>query len=654
LDKPDVLQTHLAIFRSTLNGDDFKALQRTQNECERHSLGIVWTDEEVANFGQKGYTPPSVPLILPKLHTIVALYNNNIQEISTRPATNEPIDKKYSEVTNYILKYIQESNNYSQTDVQLLEDGMIYLAAAVETCIEQNHSNPFENYIKIKKIPQGQYFFDPLAKQYDMEDWAFYGYWDWVDYNNAVTDYPDQKKALSEYEHIQLDRATSQWFFFNKQFANLKYNGNFSRTNADLIDLDGYKLRKVVLYRRDYRKVYWLKATTVKTVMRMIDTPYTDEMGNIVNVVKEPVLDNGMPVGDSEVFYKVMKFDSKREMDLEIEAINESARQLAESIDDISVSVEFQTAEVKERFYHKTTTIGNVLVENEKYYYSCSPMQFYIPKLLGGSVTSPVVSGIEIEKQVNRWWTFADRSMWASTKMPLFIDTRKIADGQDIANRITQFNEVFYFDSQERPDFDIRNHVVRFPMDQINPQIFDQANRAIRMLDDVFAVPPVLQGKQQYADIPAEAQKMQNENASAVQTPWFEPMRVQKTLLAKSLIELIPQAYSLDQLRKIVGEELGAFVDEDYFEWLQNYQYNITLVDQPKTNSEATRQFLLTAQLMQDPVIGQMMISNPEVIKSYISTAPITQEMRDSILSGIDATMGQGLQAQPTGEPADA
>lgn len=651
-----VKNIHLGIWKSALESAKFRSIFNTQNENQRHILGQVWSAEELNAFASKDYVAPQVPLVLPKVHAITALYMQNRLEIATKPA--EKYDSQYSEITNAILKYIQNNEDYDSKDIKQFEDGIQCLVGAIELNVEEDKKDPFSKNITFRTVPSGYVFWDVQATNPDQSDMNYYGYWDWVDYDSAIATYPEYKKEIEE-TYSQLDYSSAQmqggnfWKNIYSSYIQNWLNGSMAKTVTDLVDVDGRRLRKVVLYQKKYRKVYYLKTKIKEIKPRMMPTNVQNMDGETLTQGTMPVTDqSGQDIVDYDIREIVEKYDSNEKRKEGIAEATKLAEQNSE-INAVAYEIQFQTAETNECYWKKTVTLGNILVSEEDIYFEGNRLLLYFPKFVSGYPLSPLVSGVEIEKQVNRWWTFVDQAMWKSWKNPTFVDKSYYTDTQDLANRATTHGAMFEYDSGKDPNFDIRKAVYVAPTTPVNPQIFDQINNTLTMLDDVFAVPDVRMGKQQFSNTPARSLELQDQNAQAIQTPWFEPMKTTKLNLAKTMIEAIPHVYTEQQIKKIVGIDLEEFVTVDYLKWLMEARYNLVVVNQAKTDTQMEKEFNLLSMLRErDPLFAQMSATNPEFVKVIIESSPISAKTKESLLSMIDqAIMSSQLEPQtPQGQ----
>lgn len=167
---------------------------RLDSELSRDYYDLkMWTSEEITQIKARGQAPIVVPLI--KTNVDYMLGAERMRRTKPRAFPRNQADEHAADAATEALRFVLDNNEFDPTRSEVFENLIIEGAGFGEV-----RAVPKGEQIEVvvSFIPWDRGFFDPFSRRRDFEDTRYRGQAIWMDYAEALRNWPDQEDAIEE------------------------------------------------------------------------------------------------------------------------------------------------------------------------------------------------------------------------------------------------------------------------------------------------------------------------------------------------------------------------------------------------------------------------------------------------------------------------
>ena len=169
-----------------------------------------WTADEIATLKKRGQ-----PIITDNIIKTKVDYLDGVEKqtrIDPKVLPRTPQHEADADAATQALRYVTDEQHYDKKRSQVWRDMLVEGCGGIEVCVEpSSYSQPMnpqammgstamtppqEMDVKIKRVAWDRMFFDPHASEPDFSDAGYLGVVLWMNYDDALAQYPDKKDAL--------------------------------------------------------------------------------------------------------------------------------------------------------------------------------------------------------------------------------------------------------------------------------------------------------------------------------------------------------------------------------------------------------------------------------------------------------------------------
>lgn len=168
----------------------YEARKRSERDRDYHD-NIQLTPEELKTLEKRGQPPYIDNRIKTKVDYLVGLEKQ--QRINPRALPRTPMHEEEAQAATEALNFVADEENFDYKRSAVWRNLLIEGAGGMSVSVEEGYDGID---IKLRRIPWDRMFWDPHASELDFTDAGYLGTVVWMDYDDAISLYPDGKEAL--------------------------------------------------------------------------------------------------------------------------------------------------------------------------------------------------------------------------------------------------------------------------------------------------------------------------------------------------------------------------------------------------------------------------------------------------------------------------
>lgn len=150
------------------------------------------TDDELAVLAKRGQPPQIDNRIKTKIDYLVGLEKQ--QRVDPKALPRTPLHEADADSATEALRYVAETELFDNKRSGVWRNMLVEGAGGISVSVENDYNG--ELCVKLRRIPWDRMFYDPCSAESDFSDAGYLGVVVWMDYADALAQYPDGKEAL--------------------------------------------------------------------------------------------------------------------------------------------------------------------------------------------------------------------------------------------------------------------------------------------------------------------------------------------------------------------------------------------------------------------------------------------------------------------------
>lgn len=220
---------------------------------------IQLTAEELAALKKRGQPPVIDNRIKSKIDYLIGMEKQ--QRIDPRALPRTPAHEEDANGASQALKYVADSEDFDAKRSAVWKNLLIEGCAGISVCAEPGYDGQME--IVLRRWAWDRMFADPHSSEPDYSDAGYLGGVIWMDYNDAVAQYPDKQDVL---DTTMSDRASLSQTYDDKPKFRL------------WADKKRKRVRVVQMWLKRDKKWYFAEFTKTG-ILKAGPSPYVDDKG---------------------------------------------------------------------------------------------------------------------------------------------------------------------------------------------------------------------------------------------------------------------------------------------------------------------------------------------------------------------------------------
>lgn len=197
LERDDGLLDVAALCRMFEESEDATYHSRKLSERDRDYVdNKQLTDSELATLEKRGQPPVIDNRIKTKIDYLVGLEKQ--QGVMPKAMSRTPVHEDDAAACTEAMRYVAEQNDYAEKRSaawrHMLVEGFAGVGVSVRQTVDHGGQPGVE--IELRRAPWDRMFFDPHSSEPDFSDAGYKGLVTWMDYDDALSLYPDGKDVL--------------------------------------------------------------------------------------------------------------------------------------------------------------------------------------------------------------------------------------------------------------------------------------------------------------------------------------------------------------------------------------------------------------------------------------------------------------------------
>lgn len=168
--------------------------QDEAQEARRYYHGKQWTDDEIKTLKARKQPVITSNRIKRKVDFLIGISQRLRRDPKGYP--RNPSDEQSAYVATAALRFACEINRWEQLEAEANAKGLVSGVGAVFIGIESDPMGAME--VRMKTVPEDRFFYDPRSVEPDFSDARYLGLHLWLDIDDAVGQFPQYEKELSE------------------------------------------------------------------------------------------------------------------------------------------------------------------------------------------------------------------------------------------------------------------------------------------------------------------------------------------------------------------------------------------------------------------------------------------------------------------------
>lgn len=170
----------------------YEARQSSERDRDYYDHKQLTADES-AELRKRGQPEVIANRIQPKVNFLVGLEKS--QRIDPRAFPRTPAHEQDADGATQALKYVADDQAYDDKRSLVWKNMLIEGAGGIAVSVEPKYGGD-ELCVKLSRVPWDRMFWDPHSSEPDFADASYLGIVIWMDYDDAVTRWPDSVDAL--------------------------------------------------------------------------------------------------------------------------------------------------------------------------------------------------------------------------------------------------------------------------------------------------------------------------------------------------------------------------------------------------------------------------------------------------------------------------
>jgi len=158
-------------------------------KCRNYYDSKQWTDSEIRALKRRKQAATVINRIKPKMDGLMGMEKSNKTTAKAFPRT--PKHEKASEAATEAIRHVLQDNFYDQKRSAAWENILIEGMAGMEVVVRKKDFK-----IEINQISWDRLIYDPHSRRKDFSDARWLGQVVWMDFDEAVAEYPDAEDVL--------------------------------------------------------------------------------------------------------------------------------------------------------------------------------------------------------------------------------------------------------------------------------------------------------------------------------------------------------------------------------------------------------------------------------------------------------------------------
>lgn len=477
----------------------FSDYYRTAKKNVRMVFDKHWTQEEELEFSNAGRLPVNLPVMFPKVLTLLGTEKQNRKQYEAEPHGKE--DELISEIINQIFRYnekLTDPKPYAYTKSDVYQDGVLAVYGAMEIYVESDiYKKPV---IKFRQVPYDEILFDLNFNDFEMTSCRRMQRHYTKYLEELIKEYPEKEAELNKIEEDFMD--------YNRFPLRDSVNTYFQHDSK-------HPERKIVRVIEDYHKV---NVRVFRVFSLGDDKVYEAHSESEAENIQRDILASLM-----------LDYDALSDEDLE---------------------KLFQVDEIVVEKIQKTVVAGTKVIEETNYLdIDEFPFTLYFSLFINGVFFTPVGVMMSVQQYVDRLFSQMDYSIGIDSKGGAEVDVNLIAENYNTVEQIkvayTEGGLVFK-DGQGR---------LLSPIDRTgtNPQFFTVFDMFFRLLEDGFGGRN-FQGGSEGQNQSGKAITKLLQVANVMTNNYLDNLDRYDLLVGKKVYKYIKHYYDYDLSMKVLGK----------------------------------------------------------------------------------------------------
>jgi hypothetical protein len=172
--------------------EDASQAARQNSERDRDYVdGVQYTAEELAAFKKRKQPPIIINRVKRKVDFLKGYEMS--QRVDPKALPRTPAHEEDAAAAEQALRYIADQQRFDHKRSRVWDNLLVEGAAGYRVAVKDGYDGP---EIEIQNIPWDRMFWDPHSAEPDFSDAGYLGLVRWLDFDEALAEYPDKREDL--------------------------------------------------------------------------------------------------------------------------------------------------------------------------------------------------------------------------------------------------------------------------------------------------------------------------------------------------------------------------------------------------------------------------------------------------------------------------
>lgn len=163
-------------------------------QCRDYYDNKQWSDTELAALQNRNQPPVTKNRIKPKVDFLLGMERQTRTDPAASP--RNPQDIEGAQAATDAIRYVCDVNVYDQERSLVFENLLIEGTGGFDCTVSQGQDGKTE--IKVSHVPWDRIWYDPFSRRPDFRDAKYYGWVVWMDFDDAVSMWPDAADVFEQ------------------------------------------------------------------------------------------------------------------------------------------------------------------------------------------------------------------------------------------------------------------------------------------------------------------------------------------------------------------------------------------------------------------------------------------------------------------------
>lgn len=234
--------------------------RETSEKCRDYFDNKQWADEDAAVLRKRKQPVITNNRIAPKVNTLLGMEKKSRTRPKAYPRT--PKHEADANAATEALRYVLEKNKFNITRSTVWENMIVEGTGGSEVIVKERDG---KFNIKVKSILWDRLFYDPKSRRKDFSDARYLGQIVWMDWQDALDEFPDRIDYLEATRDAALSPGNSQ---------------TYDDKPIHWVSSDRKRVRIVEMSYKRAGKIYDCTFTKAGFLVDPKESPFVDEDGN--------------------------------------------------------------------------------------------------------------------------------------------------------------------------------------------------------------------------------------------------------------------------------------------------------------------------------------------------------------------------------------